>query len=232
MKRNMRIAGIGAVLIATTAFAQDGVTLKYTVKKDQVTKYKVVGKLDFNGAPITAEVVNKETVAGVAEDGTATVLVETEAIKIEMNGETLPTESPVPYRRLVTATGEVKELQGESVTVILYRNQNLMGLLHSTEAVKVGSKWTRKIVANKDTGAVAMTANYEILGEETVKGTNCFKIKFKHTEGEGEQPGSIEGTMWVGKDNSGLYKSVSKWTDVPMEPAPIPITGEFTTTRE
>lgn len=228
----MKIAGISAILIATTAFAQDGVKLKFTAKKDEVVKIRLKGTVDFGGMQISVTMLQKETTVSVGEDGTVTSQTEMIDGKIEMAGNEMEMPASPAFRIVRKANGDLKEVQGEASDATTYRGQILNSFFFPDDAVKVGSKWTKKYPANKDTGALAVTGTYEILGEEQILGKDCFKIKAKNIETEGDAPAAVEGTYWMAKDNSGLYKANVKWINYPLAMAPAPLNGEFAMTRE
>jgi hypothetical protein len=232
MNRSMKIAGISAILIATTAFAQDGVKLKFTAKKDEVVKMRLKGTVDFGGMTISVSMLQKEKVVAIGEDGTVTTENEVVDGKIEMAGNEMEMPASPVFRTVRTASGDLKEIQGEAADATTYRGQIVSNFFFPEEAVKVGSKWTKKIAANKDTGGLAVTGTYEVLSEEQVLGKDCFKIKAKNIETEGDSPAAVEGTYWMAKDNSGLYKATMKWINYPLAMAPAPLNGEFTLIRE
>jgi hypothetical protein len=232
MRSKMKFAGIGLMLVAAAAFAADAVVLKMVYKKDQVTKYRMKGTLDFGGQTIEATILTKDTVKEIAADGTVTVENETVEGKISFGGQEMEIPASPATRMTMKPNGEIKEIKGDEVNATVYRLQNLQGFIPPAEAVTVGSKWVRKGSANKDTGAVAFTASYEIVGEEKIGEYDTFKIKYKNIETEGNEPAAIEGTVWVSKADCSIVKGTAKWMNVPMAGAPMPINGEFTLTRE
>ncbi len=227
----MKFAGIGLMLVAAAAFAADAVVLKMVYKKDQVTKYRMKGTLDAAGQTIEVTILTKDTVKEIAADGTVTVENETVEGKAIFGGQ----EMELPPQSRVTRfkpTGEIAEIKGEDIDATYYRVANLQIFLPPAEAVTVGSKWVRKGSANKDTGAVAFTASYEIVGEEKIGEYDTFKIKYKNTETEGNEPATMEGTVWISKTDCSLVKGSAKWMNVVQPGVPVPINGEFTLTRE
>lgn len=226
-----RIGGIAVLLAAATAYAMDGVILKYVYKKDAIVKTRIKGSLEIQGTEVTVNMVNQVKVKEVAEDGTVTLedgLVEGKA---SVGGQEFDIPAQGANLIVMKPNGEVKEIRGDNINDDSYRLQNLMGFVPPAEEVKVGSKWNRTLGANKDTKAPGFKSDYTITGEEKIDGTDTFKIEYKTIETEGSEPASIEGTMWVAKEDCTLVKGSAKWANVPQPGAPMPITGNFTMER-
>lgn len=224
----LKFGGIAILLVAASAYAIDGVVLKYVFKKDAVSKTRTKGTIEFNGGEITVTMVNQTKVREVAEDGTVTLeasVLEGKAITPQGDFDFPPTPGVVVVMK---GTGEIKEIKGEDVSDATYRFQNLSSFIPTTEAIQVGSKWKKETPANKDTKAPAYKSEYTVLAEEKIDGVDTFKIQFKNSDGEGTDGSSIEGTMWVDKTNCDLIKGTQKWTNVTAPAAPVPVSGNFT----
>lgn len=227
----LKFSGIAILLVAASAYAIDGVVLKYVFKKDDVQKTRIKGKIEAAGVEVTIEIVSQSKVTNVGEDGTVTAEEKTLEGKYSLNGtdNELP---PSPAITMITkANGELKEIKADDVNEGMYRAHNLMNFIAPTDTVQVGTTWTKEYAANKDTKAPAYKTTGKILAEEKVDGTDTFKIEFKNTESEGTDPATIEGTLWVDKANCTLVKSTQKWTAVTMPGAPFPVSGSFTIDR-
>lgn len=227
----LKIGGIAILLAAATAYAIDGVVLKYAFKKDDVRKVRVKGTLDIQGMEVTINMINQSKVREVAADGTVTLEDSMVEGKVVFGGQEMDIPSQTGTVVIMKPTGEVKEIKGEEVSEGSYRVQNLMAFIPPTEAVQVGSKWHKEVAANKDTKAPAFKGDYSILAEEKIDGVDSFKVQYKVSETEGSDPASMEGTIWIDKSNCDLLKSTQKWTNVPMPGAPMPISGNFTMER-
>lgn len=227
----LKFSGIAILLVAATAYAMDGVVLKFVAKKDEVQKVRVKGKIDIQGIEATVDMVNQSKVLEVAEDGTISTEEKMVEGKYSVNGAETEMDPSKAMTMITKATGELKEIKGDDVVEGMYRAHNLMGFIPPTEAVQVGSKWKKEYAANKDTKAPAFKTECTILGEEKIDGTDTFKIQFKNSETEGSDPASIEGTIWIEKANCSLVKATQKWVAVTMPPSPFPITGSFTMER-
>ena len=229
----MKFAGIGLMLVAAAAFAADAVVLKMVFKKDQVTKYRYKGSLDFSGQAIEVSLLLKEKVKEIDDKGNATLEQETIEGKVTVGGQEMEIPATPATVLTVKPNGDIMEIKGsDQVNGDVYRYQNLMSFYPSSDSVTLGSKWVRKGAANKDTGAVAFSASYEILGEEKIGELDTFKIKYRIVETEGNDPATNEGTVWVNKTDCGLIKATSKWSNVTMAGSPMPINGEFAISRE
>ncbi len=227
----LKIGGIAILLAAATAYAIDGVVLKYAFKKDSVTKTRIKGSLEIQGMEVTIDMVNQTKVKEVADDGTATLEDGLLEGKASVGGQEIDIPAQGASLVVMKPNGEVKEIRGDNVNDDSYRLQNLMSFIPPTEAVSVGSKWKREVAANKDTKAPAVKSDYEIVAEEKVNDVDTFKINYKTVETEGSEPASTEGTLWIAKEDCGLIKANSTWTNVPQPGAPVPITGKFTLER-
>ncbi len=227
----LKFTGIALLLTAATAYAVDGVVLKYVFKKDSVTKMRMKGTFDLQGTEVSVTMLNQSKVKEIAEDGTVTTedgVIEGKAV---VQGTEIPIEGQPAMVIVLKPNGEIKEIRGDNIDEKTYRMQNLMSFIPPTDAVKVGSTWDRTIAANKDTKAVGVKSTYKIVGEEKIDGDDAFKIEFKTAETEGDTPASSEGTVWISKADCGLIKSVSKWTNVPVPAAPVALSGSMTTER-
>ena len=219
------------MLAAATAFAIDGVVLKFGYKKDAVQKTRIKGTIEIQGMEVTINMVNQSKVRDVTEDGTATLEENMVEGKVTFGGQEMDIPNTPGNVIVMKANGEVKEIKGDDVSEATYRVQNLMGFVLPTEAVQVGSTWNKDVTANKDTKAPAYKSTYKIVAEETIDGIATFKIDYKNFESEGSDPASMAGTMWVDKSNCALVKAAVKWANVPMPGAPAPISGNFTMER-
>ncbi|MEI7986138.1 MAG: hypothetical protein WCI55_10960 [Armatimonadota bacterium] len=227
----LKFGGIAILLAAATAYAIDGVVLKYAFKKDQVQKTRFKGTIEMQGMEISLSMVNVSKVREVSEDGTVTLEDSMTDGKVVFGGQEMEIPSQAGTVIVMKPNGEIKEIKGEEINETTYRVQNLMAFVPPTEAVQVGSKWSKDVAANKDTKAPAYKCNYTILAEEKIDGTDTFKIQYKNVEAEGSEPASMEGTVWIDKANCGLVKAAVKWANVPMPGAPMPISGNFTMER-
>jgi len=227
----LKISGIAILLIAASAYALDGVVLKYTAKKNDVQKTRIKGKIEAQGLEIMIEMVNQSTISDVAADGTITSVEKLLSGKFTLNGTEQELDNSASMMMISKPNGEIKEIKADEVTEIAYRAHNLMSFIAPAEEVKVGSTWDVDHPANKDTKAPAFKTKGKIVAEETIDGTETFKIEFKNMETEGTDPSSIEGTIWVDKSNCALVKSTQKWVSVTMPGSPFPVSGSFTMDR-
>ncbi len=223
----LKICGIAMLLTAATAYAIDGVVLKYVYKKDAVTKTRIKGTIDVQGMEITVTLLNQAKVLSVAEDGTATVEDKTLEGKFSMNGQEQEMPETPTFTMIMKPNGEIKEIKGQDVSEGMYRVQNLTAFIPPKEAIQVGSKWKNEVPANKETKAPGYKAEYSVLADEN----GSLKIQAKTMETEGSDPASMEGTLWIDKANCDIVKSSMKWNNVPSPGVPFPISGTFTSER-
>lgn len=227
----LKFGGIALVLAAATAYAFDGVVLKYVFKKDSVSKTRLKGTFDFQGTEVAVEMVNQSKVKDVADDGTVTLEEGLVEGKATVAGQEISLEAQPANVIVMKASGELKEIRGDNVDEKAYRMQNLMAFVPPAEAVTIGSKWTREVAANKDTKAPAFKATYNVVGDEKVSGTETLKIEYKINETEGSDPASVEGTVWVSKADCSIWKGNVKWNNMPVPQAPAPMSGSVTIER-
>ena len=227
----LKFGGIALLLAAASAYAIDGVVLKYGYKKDSVTKVRIKGTIEVQGMEVTINMINQSKVMDIADDGTVTLEDGMVEGKVTFGGQEMDIPGQTGTKVIMKPNGEVKKIIGDDVTAGTYRVQNLMGFVPPTEAVSVNSKWSKVAATDKETMAPGYKSDYTIVGEEKIDGTDTFKIQYKTIETDGTDPASIEGTVWIDKANCGLVKGSQKWTNVPMPGAPMPISGTFTMER-
>jgi hypothetical protein len=232
--KSLKIAGLTVLFATATAYASDGIVLKYTWKKGEVTKTRMKGSLELGGQEIGVSILNQEKVVEIAADGSVTVEQSVLNLTINMGGseQDLSDSAGAPIIAIYNADGTLKQLMGENVESGAYRVQNLMAFVPPADALKVGSKWTKESEANKDRGTPALKASYEVVGDEKVAKWDTLKIKYKIAETEGSDPASMEGTIWLNKADASPIKSDVVWTNVPMAAAPTLISGKFSSMRE
>ena len=69
----LKFGGIALLLAAASAYAIDGVVLKYGYKKDSVTKVRIKGTIEVQGMEVTINMINQSKVMDIADDGTVTL---------------------------------------------------------------------------------------------------------------------------------------------------------------
>ena len=133
----LKFGGIAILLAAATAYAIDGVVLKYAFKKDQVQKTRFKGTIEMQGMEISLSMVNVSKVREVSEDGTITLEDSMSDGKVVFGGQEMDIPSQAGTVIVMKPTGEIKEIKGEEINETTYRVQNLMGFVPPTEAVQV-----------------------------------------------------------------------------------------------
>jgi hypothetical protein len=229
-----KIIGLSVLFAAAAAYAQDGVMLKYSWKKGAVAKTRMKGTLEFGGQEISVNILNQEKVLEVGDDGSATVEQSVVSLIVNMGGQEqdMTGSSGGSIIAVYNPDGSVKELRGENIEAGAYRMQNLMAFIQPKESLKVGSKWSKEVAADKDRGTPAYKGEYSVIADEKVGKWDTLKIKYKISESEGTDPASMEGTFWVSKEDASLIKGEATWANVPMAGAPFPISGKFSSMRE
>lgn len=231
MKRALlSVVALTAMSVVAWA-AADGFTLARKPKEGDNLKYKMAVDVDLGGLPIKASATLTEKVVKVEEDGSFKVSQAMTDGKLDVNGQ--EQEYSGPESTLVYApTGEVKSMASETTSADVWRFANLNAVRLTTKTLNLNDTWTVVYPADPKTGAVAGKADYTLLGEEKIDDFDTFKVKTVVKETEGSEPASIEGTVWLDKNDGSLVKSDTKWMNVPFPGSPMPLNATVTLKRQ
>lgn len=204
-------------------------TLKRTPKVGDEFKFNLKADLTTASGPVNLTGVVVEKVVKVDADGTYSVEESQSGGKIKMKDYELDIPSTAPAKSRYKPNGEVIEFISEQGIPEL-RSATLDVFRQPDKPVKVGESWTWDSKGDAKLGTVNVRGIYTLVGEETIAGKACVKIRQVVSETEGSEPASKESTIWLEIATSTYVKLVSKWTNVPMSGG-TPISGTVSLTR-
>lgn len=235
MNLSRKIAILGALLLVVSASAQDTFSLRRVPVVGEILNFKMEAKLSLQDKPLVIKSNSSEKVLKLGEDKSYTVESAQSELKVTYDGKELPsgdTDSEKPRQVAYSELGMPIEITGsaEDSSTKGYRLENMMSFIAPAKAVKVGDKWTAVYKSNAKTGTLAAAGNYELLGAETVAGTDCLKVKVEYKEVSGDKPATGAATFWLSKKDFTLVKLEAKLTNTPLpmmeEPTSLSITLE------
>lgn len=234
MKMKLTMLGILAVAaITASAFAfADGLRITRKPKEGETIKYRTTADVDFGGMAIKAKFLVAEKVVKVEADGSYKVEQSQLEGKVDVNGQEQDAPGGGTSTTTYAANGEVKEVKGDNTTPDTYRMSNLGILIDPAKDLAINDTWSYDIKADKKTGAVAVKAEFKLLGEEKIGEWDTLKIKATLKETEGTDPASSDGTLWISKVDGSLVQQEGKWVNFPFPGAPAPINATVKMTRE
>ena len=207
MKR-VAILVLAVALMVATAMAVVQSSLKRTGKVGDTYTFDLKANMTFQGEKIDLSAKVIERLTAIADDGSYAVGSVQKEAKMVVMGQEYPTSEFGETVTKYDPNGEILEITGDQVDGSTYRFASLINLRRPSKDVTKGDKWEVKSPANAKTGLIALTATYEVEGNENVSGIDCLKINFTITETEGSAPASSKGTLWVNPAN-GLTVKVS-----------------------
>ncbi len=216
---------IGAVVLSALALAAfDGFSIKPIVKVGDVHKYKMTGKFELGGMEYEYSATSTQKILKVDASGSWTQKEDVSDIKL--NGEEPPGGAgPGGAATTFSPKGEVQGLEGENIDATAYRSANLAMFIYPDADVKAGDTWTYDIKADAKKGIVACKATFTLVGEDKVGAIDTYKVKFLAKE-VGTDAAASEGTIWINKADGSVVKYTTKWTNMPVPGAPVPISGD------
>lgn len=232
MKFSLRnIALCGAALATALVLAADGKILKYAPANGSIRKYKLSAVFDAGGAQanVTGEVTEKVL---KVDDATGRITQERSQgpLSVDVAGQTINVDAQPATIHVIDSDGSLVEMRGEGLNPAAYRLSNLSSIRFTKEALSEGKTWKLEIPADSKTGAVKATAEYKVLGFEKLMDIDTVKISATVKETEGDTPASSDGTAWLNLSDGTLVKYDGSWTNAPINPAPMPISGKYTLT--
>lgn len=226
--RRVAILILAVTVMVATAMAVVQSSLKRTGKVGDTYTFDLKANITFNGEKIdlTAKVIERLT--AIADDGSYSVGSVQKEAKMIVQGQSFPGQELAETVTKYDPNGEVLEITGDQVDGSTYRFASLINLRRPSKDVAKGDKWEVKSPANAKTGLIALTATYEVEGNESVSGVDCLKINFTITETEGSSPASSKGTLWVNPANGLTVKVSGELKNAPI--AGQVVDAQFSTT--
>jgi hypothetical protein len=224
------VALLGLTVLAGLVLAADGSVVKFAPKEGTVLKYKLSATFDAGGtsANVTGDITDK--VSKVDAAGDVTIERTRGALTVDVGGQTIPVDAGAPTVHVYHPDGTLVEIRGEGLNAGIYRLETLNMLRFPKEALAVGSTWKVDIASDSKTGVVKASANFKVLGFEKQAGIDSVKISSTIKELEGDQPASSDGTVWVNAADGTIVKYDGTWTNAPVAPAPMPVSGKYSLT--
>ena len=247
----MRIHALGATLLLVAASAlafaaADGLVVKWQAKEGQTNKLRLKASFELSGIQAAYSALVTQKVTKVDTDGAFTVEENQTEVKASLNGQDLPADkASKPFVTVYNANGTVKEIAnfgdiqpgaqgGPDVTSTqnAYRFENLDMLVDPGHTVNVGDTWTYQVKPDPKLGTVPARAVYKVIAEEKVNGIDTIKIHSTVKETAGDEPASVDATVWIDKTDGTIVKEESKLSNAPFPGAPAPINGTISQVRE
>lgn len=208
---------VGTVLAAAavTLAAGQAVALKRTVKVGETANYGMKIDLDLQGTAVNVSFDVSHKISKVNDDGSYVIHEEVKNEKVLVGGSEMPSEGGVQTSMTTySATGQVLKVESAGMGGE-HRLSNLTAIIWPTKSVDVGSKWTAKTSANKDSGALENDYSFEVVARETVMGYDTFKIASVVKEIGGN--GVCSSNSWVDVKTGLLVKTTGQMKSVEIQ---------------
>lgn len=220
--RHAFLSLLALAALATTARADDAITIAHAYKVGDVGHYKISMTTNVMGADASLEQKVKMTVKELKANGDVVIVEESEGGKITFNGQEqdLPQTPPVTQTR--DKLGRLVALKKEDNPqgFIAPEIEQIMAMLQMAllpdKAVKPGDSWTN----DQDNPAVkgkkiAIKTTY--VSTDKVNGTDLLKLK-QTAEAETDANGQKmvwDSTSWLDPTTGALARSEVKLKDLP-----------------
>lgn len=210
------LAQFAALALAATVVAyptgatrrDDKVLLRLKATVGQTATYKSDWTMNMQAGPAKLVVTTAEEssvkVKEVGADGSVITEHKTTSSTTSINGAQQPAEEPKGTTTIKQApngsilTYDDTEAEADDPNNDLNMRLSQAGTVAFTDKpVGVGDKWTVDFAADKSSGKRAAKGEYEIIGNEEVRGAKCFKVKYTYAETEGAPQLRQTGTAWV-----------------------------------
>jgi hypothetical protein len=176
MKNRTVIVGVALLAAASALAAGQAVALKRVVKVGETANYGMKIDLNFQGTAVNVTFDVSHKISKVNEDGSYVIHEEVKNEKVLVGGSEMPNEGGTETSMTTySATGQVIKVESQGMGGE-HRLSNLTAIIWPTKGVEVGSKWTAKTGANKDSGALENDYSFEVAARETLLGYDTFKI--------------------------------------------------------
>lgn len=205
------VAAIVFMLFALLGYGQDKVTLVVKADEGREARYSTTMTIELEVAgqklSIESTQVQKVKFTKVAPNGEITMERTVESREVKMMGQTMPDEDKQdeadtvtvrPNGTLVSYKAAKDDADEAKFAVRLFAAGNPV---FPDKPVGVGDKWTHEFKADASTGQEAATADFEVLGFETVQGVETVKIKMVYRETSTSPPITATNTFWIEKSS-------------------------------
>lgn len=227
MKLNRKIfLATSFFTLAAVALALDGAPLRIKATGGDVHSYKLTASMSINGMDVKVSGNIKHKILKVEDNGNITTEESQSGLKIDFGGQTIDAPDSPATVSVLRSDGTLVEIRGAAAGGPEYRLANLDIIKFPDFALEKDKTWEYDVKADEKTGAVKMHADYKVLGDEKVGGVDCWKISLKSKELTGDQPASVDATVWLGKADALLIKYQAKGVNLPIPGAPEPVSGD------
>lgn len=233
--RRTASAALAVFLLAATALAADTpVELKRGGKVGDSQISKVTISLDVEGSAMILESKIKETLKSLDKDGGYSTEIQFVGGSMSFDGETEEIEAD--DSKEVSQFGKRGELKSvdkseEEMDTDSNRLSTIVGVYYPEKPVKVGDKWSYEGKSSDKLGTRDHKASFEILAREKVGTADCLKVKVSSTESEGEDPSSVEATMYIDIATGTVVKGEGTIKNMPFGDEPFPGDAKFVVER-
>jgi hypothetical protein len=218
-----------ALLLSPSFALQEKVTLSMKGDVGSTTKFKTTSKMEISaeGEKILFESVENLEIKLAKKEGDRLVF-ESKVVssEVSINGEKMEDEeeeespgaeySVKPNGELASFKDKDPEADKESTSLSL-RISQASAQIYSAQPVGVGDAWSFTFPVNKDWGTFAGTANFKLVGIETVGGIRVAKIEYTYLETGAPRNIKSSGTNWVEIASGQVVKYEGKYENVPFD---------------
>ena len=204
--------------LASLAFGQDTLDLKFRPKVGETRKYESSIALEVGGAKVDLSVKQTGKILEVATNGDYKQEVTTTEQKLLVNGEEQDQPAPPVSSHKRTSRGDLLEVSSKLSSALSQCLSFLRIPMLPETPSKVGDKWSREFKKDEKLGTTGCTLKYEFLSKDKVGAVDIAKIKVSY---ESEEKGTATGELWVRISDGTTVQLEAKFEGVaPAEGAP------------
>ncbi len=208
------IVGVALVAAALATAAGQAVALKRVAKIGEKATYGMKIDLLVQGMEVKVSFDTTHKVAKVNLDGTFVIEEEVKNQVVSVGGADQPPGPDQTSSTTYGANGQVNKIESQGGMDGEHRMANLTVLIWPEKPVEVGSKWTAKTPAIKESGTFENEYAFEVLARETLLGYDTFKISsvIKETGGAA----TCNSTTWVDVKTGLTVKSTGEMKNIQL----------------
>lgn len=189
-----RVVLLTLPLLATIAFGQDSIDLRFRPKVNETRKFESTINLDLGGAKVDLSVKQTNKILQVADNGDYKQEVTTTEQKLLINGEEQEQPAPPVSTHKRSAKGDILELSNKISNSLSQAASFMRCPMLPDTPTRVGDKWTREFKKDDKLGTNGCKISYEFLSKDKLAEVDIAKIKFTY---ESEDKGTASGEIWV-----------------------------------
>jgi hypothetical protein len=221
MKSKALIVGIALAAAALAVAAGQAVPLKRVVKVGDAASYGMKIDLNFQGTDVKVTFDVSHKISEVKADGSYVLTEDVKNQVVLVAGSEMPGATDETSKTTFGANGQILKVESQGMGGE-HRLANLTAIIWPEKSVDVGSKWTAKTPANKDSGALENDYSFEVSGREKLMGFDTFKILSTIKEVGGNA--TCNATTWVDVKSGLTIKATGEMKNVEIQGMPMDAT--------